>query len=402
LIAVAPDVHHADYAEEWTPLPPGKKLKCVVVLHRHGDRTPVTAHLGANYHFDDHRKFWEPLLPSNEAAQQLQSFHPWLREQVGSHGPEKAVDDPTRTLTGQLTQRGLEQLTSLGSTLRDRYVGAGLLLPDVMEPNDIIGARSTPLHRCYQSLAGLLMGLYPPEHRGEYNVVPITSRNGACETMWDANESCGMVKAIKDKADADFEADPPIGYPELLGTLVEAFGIDPEDNQPKLLKFGEIVGCFRAHGRLPIHILPRDAGKLNELRDLQFFNRYKGTDLAFFTGGRLLIEIATCLRGAAETTAPGKIAFFSAHDTTVIPILYALGADIDAWPGYASSVVFELFEDVETKEQHVRALYNGRAVKLTGQSDAMTSWAAFEADVVGRMQTGWGWFKACQAGKPRQ
>ena len=23
--------------------------------------------------------------------------------------------------------------------------------------------------------------------------------------MWDANESCGMVKAIKDKADADFE-----------------------------------------------------------------------------------------------------------------------------------------------------------------------------------------------------
>lgn len=169
-----------------------------------------------------------------------------------------------------------------------------------------------------------------------------------------------------------------------------------------MLNYGEIVGCFRAHGKLPVRILPRDADQLNKLRDLQYLNRYTGTDLAFFTGGRLLIEIATCLRGAAETTAPGKIAFFSAHDTTVIPVLYALGADIDAWPGYASSVVFELFEDVETKEQHVRALYNGRAVTMAGQSDAMTPWAAFEAKVVGRMQTGWGWFQACKTGKPRQ
>ena len=72
--------------------------------------------------FDDHRRFWEPLLPSNEAARQLQSFHPWLREQTGSRGPEKSVDDPTRTLTGQLTQRGLTQLTWLGATLRDRCV----------------------------------------------------------------------------------------------------------------------------------------------------------------------------------------------------------------------------------------------------------------------------------------
>ena len=55
----------------------------------------------------------------------------------------------------------------LSPSLSSRYVGAGLLLPEVMEPTDIIGARSTPLHRCYQSLAGLLMGLYPPEHRGE-------------------------------------------------------------------------------------------------------------------------------------------------------------------------------------------------------------------------------------------
>ena len=49
--------------------------------------------------------------------------------------------------------------------------------------------------------------------------------------------------------------------------------------------------------------------------------------------GRLAVEVGTLLRGAATTCAPGKIAFFSAHDTTLIALLDAIGAGCDEWPG---------------------------------------------------------------------
>ena len=55
---------------------------------------------------------------------------------------------------------------------------------------------------------------------------------------------------------------------------------------------------------------------------------------------------------------------YSAHDTTVDPLLTALGIGDGTWPPYASRVVFELVEGATRSQTayYVRVLYNGAAV----------------------------------------
>lgn len=49
--------------------------------------------------------------------------------------------------------------------------------------------------------------------------------------------------------------------------------------------------------------------------------------------------------GAADGKALPKVCFYSAHDSTIIPLLLSLGTWDGAWPPFASSLAFELWAD---------------------------------------------------------
>ena len=60
---------------------------------------------------------------------------------------------------------------------------------------------------------------------------------------------------------------------------------------------------------------------------------------------------------------------FSGHDTTLMPILVALGYKLDHWPPFMSNVVFELYWSQSRKRHFVKVVYNQQVVRLEGVCD---------------------------------
>jgi hypothetical protein len=40
---------------------------------------------------------------------------------------------------------------------------------------------------------------------------------------------------------------------------------------------------------------------------------------------------------------------YSAHDTTIMPILAMLNLEVNGWPPFAADIIFELYEDADKK-----------------------------------------------------
>ena len=169
-------------------------LRKAVVIHRHGDRTPISdfvvcpptsASSTSTCTSTDSRQgilrsdgaFWEGVVPTRVEARAWFATNPVI-------GPGRG-GDADRWPAGQLTAAGGAQLRELGSVLRTRFVHETGLLPDTLVRSGAGSAtvltRSTNFQRTRESAANLLNGLYPPEsrqrhrqHRGDDYVSPET------------------------------------------------------------------------------------------------------------------------------------------------------------------------------------------------------------------------------------
>jgi hypothetical protein len=104
---------------------------------------------GDSQRWNSARAFWEEKLLGGHTIKEMQKHHPWIRP---------FDTKMTSSGRGQLTEKGAEQLHAVGSSLRLRYVHQAGFLPRTLNPADIT-VRSTPVPRCYQSAAALLLGL---------------------------------------------------------------------------------------------------------------------------------------------------------------------------------------------------------------------------------------------------
>ena len=74
----------------------------------------------------------------------------------------------------------------------------------------------------------------------------------------------------------------------------------------------------------------------------------------------LLLAPATCMACCHACRH-----MFSCHDTTIFPMLLAMGAFDGRWPPYASDLCFELYRDEKSVNDHyVRVLYMGQPLQL--------------------------------------
>lgn len=109
------------------------KLKHVVVIMRHGDRAPVSKTIGPLY---PNSKYMEDLW----ASKVVKGQHEMLLKGIARSQSEDKDDNiyTGRDLSdkpyGQLTTIGVEQIVSLGSTLRERY---SHFLPAVLTPESL-------------------------------------------------------------------------------------------------------------------------------------------------------------------------------------------------------------------------------------------------------------------------
>ena len=64
---------------------------------------------------------------------------------------------------------------------------------------------------------------------------------------------------------------------------------------------------------------------------------------------------------------PAKMMLFSGHDSTLVPVLCALGLYNDEWPPYASYLAIEVAESTTVAgDFFVRVLYNDKEMPLPG------------------------------------
>ena len=162
----------------------------------------------------------------------MQELHPWIKPFGRDHF------DGGR---GQLTEKGAGQLHDLGAALRARYVyQADGFLPRTLNPSDL-SVRSTPVPRCFQSAAALLLGLYPDTQRAATHMrVPIYSRDAGTETMWSGEHACPAQNEVAELYKALYHAEhftEGSEFKEIVDHVVRAFGVDASDaSRPQLLE----------------------------------------------------------------------------------------------------------------------------------------------------------------------
>lgn len=132
-------------------------LQHVLVLHRHGDRSPDFVECGANLNVGQEEiAFWTREMPSSERLAELNQVG-----KVVGHTPEVPVSESPLHIVafpcGNVTSRGLARMERLGESLRARYA-------DFVDPawsNDRVFVQSTNFHRTIQSVQAVLRGLFP-------------------------------------------------------------------------------------------------------------------------------------------------------------------------------------------------------------------------------------------------
>jgi hypothetical protein len=127
----------------------------VQVVHRHGDRTPISPMVD--------KQFWRSVIPTVSSLTALAEGTVVSRDGDAS-APHPAAGDG---LFGTLSSRGVEQLHAIGERLRADHVPS--LLPAHPDATSL-RVSSTDFPRTIQSAQALLQGLYPLSTRSD----PIT------------------------------------------------------------------------------------------------------------------------------------------------------------------------------------------------------------------------------------
>ena len=238
---------------------------------------------------------------------------------------------------GQLTRLGFEQHQRLGTMLRARYVERLGLLPAAFVPGTLY-VRSSQYDRTIASAQALLSGLYPVRDQE----ITINIRHPRHENLYPREDpSCPALLAMFRKLSSPFRLYYHKYQAQELITTLETLAL---------------------HG----HPAPRDAPPLDEVHRQAARDHaalYGNASLSRLAIGNLLAEL---WGGMVQPTA--KLRLFSAHDTTLLPLLGCLQQMPPGGlehPPCASSLIFEVYEEEEDRAQrHVAVWYNSRPLQL--------------------------------------
>ncbi|XP_066482437.1 lysosomal acid phosphatase isoform X1 [Tiliqua scincoides] len=288
-----------------------RSLRFVVLLYRHGDRSPVRAY---------------PRDPYRESAWP-QGF-------------------------GQLSQEGMRQHWDLGQALRRRYDGFLNASYDRQE----VFIRSTDFDRTLMSAEANLAGLYPPIGRQVFypnltwQPIPVHTVPDSVERLLKFPLSpCPRYEQLQNETRQSAEyVNKTTQNMEFLKMVAKMTGIQ-DVSLESVWSVYDTLFCENAHKMLlPEWATPNVMAQLKELKDFGFeflFGIHKRGEKARLQGGVLLSQIRKNLTFAANTSTPHKMLIYSAHDTTLVALQMALNVYNGRQPPYASCHIFELYQE---------------------------------------------------------
>ncbi len=297
---------------------------------------------------------------------------------------------------------GQRQARELGTALRARYAAA--LLPPgcthAAEAGPALAVRSSNVQRTVATAAGVLTGLFPPaaaaaaaaaaaQHAAAPSVhhtppAPIRVAEDAVEWIFPNFEACARLRALwrrrsgaasasSSAAHSTAPVDDTWRRPWAAQLAALAQAVPPADVAALGRPWGVVELMDHATAREAHGLAPLGAMTTRHVADLRDIAAAVVADV--FTGGvasenssgqsadgearrnealrlgvgRLVADVAAALEASAASRSALKLALYSGHDTTLLPLLLALQPRGEhtqpplTWPRYASHVAIELW-----------------------------------------------------------
>ncbi|XP_057707799.1 lysophosphatidic acid phosphatase type 6 [Corythoichthys intestinalis] len=339
-------------------------LKLVQVLFRHGARTP----LGSIP--DVLEAQWVPSLLEPPAHTHMNYV---VTNLDGGQRPSSPLEDSYRkkklsggVFAGQLTTLGMQQLYELGERFRRKYVQECPFLTDTFCTDEVY-VRSTNIVRTIESARCLLAGLFQQKQK---ETVPIITTDAESEILYPNYHGCRLLRMLGSPRLKEVSLLPDLAAD--LKSIRNDLGIRDKSEVDFILIRDDMV-ARQAHG-LPCPPALSTWRKRVEQRAVDvMFHCYQPSNrenLQLCVGPllhMLLLNMEEKLKGSSSEPNR-KLFLYSAHDTTLIPCLMALGIFDMKWPPYAADITLELHQHRRTKEPFVKVSYMGKDQRIPGCS----------------------------------
>ena len=383
--------------------PAGARVRAVIVLTRHGDRSPIRG------------------LPTSTST--------W---------PEGA---------GQLTHVGMKQHYDLGRKFRERYVDAMKLLnKSYMGIHEVV-VRSTAKERTLMSAQAFLLGLYPPgstrgfpQHLidpdwgyvGEMNQdsdpkqvaeqlensktdlsswvglpdgfqpIPIHSIGKDADHVLYAYKNCPKLKLMsKEFKKSQTWQDKELETASFRTTLASILNISSAPLK-ELNSISTLLHQEQRHNKpTPSGITPQILSELRSLQHWCLLHKYPDREFGRLAGGHLplvLLQTFQDIIAIEKHTSDKQRARFtllSAHDGTILATMAALGIVDFVPPEFAAFIVFELVEIAG--EYSVYGSYVDVPFKLQECDDQYCKWDQFKLGLQNSYYEDW--YERCHHGE---
>ncbi|KAI9297429.1 phosphoglycerate mutase-like protein [Neoconidiobolus thromboides FSU 785] len=407
--------------ETYKPLFKDGKLITTIWMGRHGDRTPI------NYLPQGHEKdAWNCALEQTHVhnvtfVQSTKYFKNSCNPADSpfnycSLNPYSSLYWPGSCSTGQLTPKGMAYQFKLGQNLNKIYIEQlKFLNKDWHSAKKDVFVRATDVWRTHQSAISLMSGMFPYNYNQQFTPqqfkkyeLPIYSLPTETEYILPNPKNCPNL------ANLELKVRESVPMQKLLNqTLVDRknfLSIVVDSNTTKRVEyakaydfayFTDILQARTCH-KMPAICNLKDGSKCvtqeiidntmvagnTQYRLLFRDNEHQFPSLAKLRMGAFLLEMKrTLLSHVAKNIDSKKLVdynhssikqmgelkklyYYSAHDTSIIPLLGAINATDMRWPPYSSNMQFELWKkDCTSKDLdqfHLRAFYNGNPL--------ITSW----------------------------
>ncbi|KAH3766485.1 counting factor 60 [Pelomyxa schiedti] len=375
------DCGRTDAQPEPPPLPAGSRTEYVAIVVRHGDRVPYDVPCWPNY-----TTKWECNLSVVEhpiiSSTNDKLHNPSVPRTYRTHFMEDRNLIPGNCEHAQLTDIGHMQQQQLGTAMRNFYITQRGFLPLTPSEGDVFVRYDTD-SRTKQTALAFYGGLYPslPPGKPVTSLLNVFTMDRTYDDLSPNSNICPCVGILQDYARASPEWQEHYQTVYLpLQTQIEAILGAPI----VLENIHDCCVCMQCHNMT----LPEGITKelLQQVSDCLLWQEvYLWAYPDPVTNGRLsmgflLSEIFQQMQDRKEGSSNTKLAFFSAHDSSMESLMSLLGVWDNKWVPYASYQLFEVF--TYQGEYNVRYAYNGQAILLPGCKNTTSmacSWAEFTA-----------------------
>ena len=303
---------------------------------------------------------------------------------------------------GQLTPLGMQQEHALGEKIHNRYVNN--LLPDTYQAGTMY-VRSSDLDRTLMSAQCVCLGLYPLG-TGPLIGLKKKSMTDALPSGFQTIPIHTVTRTQEPLLICDDDKNTAISYNfnDLLKTYV--FSTPEWQAKEAALKphfeawsaaTGKPIKCLydlkpiadalsisRSNNLpMPTGLSDNDATTIIDAGHWAFVNAFKNPTLGKVTGAPLLQEVLKYFTNATKDPAsqapelPSKYVLFSAHDSTILSEMTALGAPRDEVPPYSSDLNISLFSS-GNNGYYVMVTYNDQPITLPCNGSTTCSWELFK------------------------